>query len=116
MIHDLLRLAGALLMLAGTFYTLAAAIGIVRLPDLFTRMHASSKAGAVGAGLMLLAAALAGGEWPLAGRAIAGFIFLIFTTPVAAHLLARAAVISGQSPGREGMRRKKARGAEKARI
>ena len=66
--------------------------------------------------MMLLAAALAGGEWPLAGRAIAGFIFLIFTTPVAAHLLARAAVISGQSPGREGMRRKKARGAEKAQI
>lgn len=114
MIHDLMQGLAALMMLAGTFYTLAAAIGIVRLPDLFTRMHASSKAGAVGAGLMLVAAAMAGGEWPLAGRAIAGFIFLIFTTPVAAHLLARAAVISGQSPGREGMRRKKARAAEKA--
>lgn len=111
MIRDILHLCGALMMLLGTFYTLAAAIGIVRLPDLFTRMHASSKAGAVGAGLMLLAAALSGGEWPLATRAIAGFIFLIFTTPVAAHLLARAAVISGQSPGREGMRRKKAKKA-----
>ena len=62
------ELATALMMLAGTFYTLAAAIGIVRLPDLFTRMHASSKAGAVGAGLMLVAAALAGGEWPLDER------------------------------------------------
>ena len=50
-------------MLVGAVFTLLAAIGIVRLPDLYTRMHAASKAGSVGAGFILIAVALGVFRW-----------------------------------------------------
>ena len=78
------------LLLLGAVFSLIAAIGVVRLPDLFTRMHAASKAGPVGAGLVLIAVAVVSGDVGVALRAIVGFVFLLLTTPVAAHLLARA--------------------------
>jgi multicomponent Na+:H+ antiporter subunit G len=52
----------------------------------------------VGAGLVLLAVALAAFDGAVSFRAIAGIVFLILTTPVSAHLLARAAHLSGQKP------------------
>ncbi|MBE0581032.1 monovalent cation/H(+) antiporter subunit G [Devosia sp.] len=82
--------AGCGLLLLGAVFSLIAAIGVVRLPDLFTRMHAASKAGPVGAGLVLIAVAVVSGDVGVALRAIVGFVFLLLTTPVAAHLLARA--------------------------
>jgi multicomponent Na+:H+ antiporter subunit G len=92
-----LWLAGVL-SLAGAFFVLVAALGVVRLPDLYTRMHAASKAGAVGAGLLFLALAAAADD-PAAGwRALAGVAFLLLTTPVAAHLLGRAAYRAGTRP------------------
>ena len=82
--------AGCVLLLLGALFSLIAAIGVVRLPDLYTRMHAASKAGAVGGGLVLLAVALLCFDVGVALRAIMGFVFLLLTTPVSAHLLARA--------------------------
>jgi multicomponent Na+:H+ antiporter subunit G len=90
MIADLAIYAGCLLLLLGALFSLVAAIGVVRLPDLYTRMHAASKAGAVGGGLVLLAVAFLSFEVGVALRAIVGFVFLLLTTPVSAHLLARA--------------------------
>lgn len=98
MIGGALDLAVGLLVLGGGGFGLAAAIGLMRLPDLFTRMHAASKAGALGAGLMLLALALGSGELGVALRALAGIGFILLTTPVAAHLLAKAALDAGQEP------------------
>ncbi|MCR6673365.1 monovalent cation/H(+) antiporter subunit G [Devosia ginsengisoli] len=82
--------AGCILLLLGALFSLIAAIGVVRLPDLYTRMHAASKAGAVGGGLVLLAVALLCFDVGVGLRAIIGFVFLLLTTPVSAHLLARA--------------------------
>ena len=79
MMADTLALLCAFLLVAGSAFALTAAIGINRFPDLFTRMHAASKAGTVGSSLLRLAAGA----------------FLILTAPVAAHLLARAAKGSG---------------------
>ena len=91
--------AGAALLLLGALFSLVAAIGVVRLPDLYTRMHAASKAGAVGGGLVLIAIAVLCFDVGVALRAIIGFVFLLLTTPVAAHLLARANYhTSDQSP------------------
>ena len=90
MIADLAIYAGCVLLLLGALFSLIAAIGVVRLPDLYTRMHAASKAGAVGGGLVLLAVALMCFDVGVALRAIMGFVFLLLTTPVGAHLLARA--------------------------
>ncbi|MDX3928838.1 MAG: monovalent cation/H(+) antiporter subunit G [Shinella sp.] len=85
----------ALMLLVGGIFTFLAAVGILRLPDVYTRMHAASKAGTVGSGLMLIAAGLHSGEPATFARAFAGFVFFILTAPVAAHLVARAAHQAG---------------------
>lgn len=88
-IVGLLAVSG--IILAGSLFSLVAAIGLNRLPDVFTRMHAASKAGTVGSGLLLLAAGLHAGDIAILFRALAGFLFFIITAPISAHLLARAA-------------------------
>lgn len=93
-----LAIITAVLLLAGAFFALVAAIGIVRLPDLYTRMHAASKAGTVGSGLLLLGAGLYSGELAVLVRALAGFLFFILTAPVSAHLLAKASHKTGHFP------------------
>lgn len=81
--------AGALL-LAGTVFVLVAAIGVLRLPDVLMRMHAATKAGTLGAGLILTAAMLQG-DVSTGIRALVTILFLILTAPVSAHLIGRAA-------------------------
>jgi multicomponent Na+:H+ antiporter subunit G len=88
-------LASALI-LVGAFFSLVAALGILRMPDLLMRMHAATKAGTLGAGLMLLAAAVALADAGVAVRAGAAIGFLLLTAPVAAHVIGRAAYRSGQ--------------------
>lgn len=90
MIVDLTIYAGCILLLAGALFCLLASIGVLRLPDLYTRMHAASKAGAVGGGLILLAVAVLSFDLAVAARAIIGVAFILLTTPLSAHLLARA--------------------------
>lgn len=101
MLADIVLYAGGALLLVGAAFTLLATIGVIRLPDLYTRMHAASKAGAVGGGLILLAVALLSQDAAVALRAIIGIVFLLLTTPVAAHLLARATHLVGYRPCNE---------------
>jgi multicomponent Na+:H+ antiporter subunit G len=96
LIGDLVVYAGGILLLSGAVFTLIAAIGILRLPDLLTRMHAASKAGMVGGGLVLVAVALVSFDGAVAVRALIGITFLVLTTPVAAHLLARSNIRAGE--------------------
>jgi multicomponent Na+:H+ antiporter subunit G len=98
MICEVVQIVAALLMLAGAGFGLTAAIGVLRLPDLYTRLHAASKAGVVGAGLILVAVALVSFDGAVALRAVLGILFLILSTPVSAHLLARAALRAGERP------------------
>lgn len=99
MIGDILIYAGCIFLLLGAGFSLIAAVGVLRLPDLYTRMHAASKAGAVGGGLILLAVALVCFDAGVALRAVIGVVFLLLTTPLAAHLLARASYrVADQAP------------------
>lgn len=98
MITTVLQYLAALLMVSGALFSLLAAVGMLRLPDVYTRMHAASKAGVVGAGLVLLALAFAAADAPVVLRVILGILFLLLTTPVSAHLLARAAYRTGLEP------------------
>ncbi|MEF0939769.1 monovalent cation/H(+) antiporter subunit G [Rhizobium sp. BR 362] len=85
----------AFLLLTGALFSLIASIGIVRLPDLYSRMHAASKAGTVGSGLLLLAVGVHSQDLPILARALAGFVFFVLTAPISAHLLSRAAHKAG---------------------
>lgn len=85
----------ALLMLSGASFMLLAAIGLVRMPDMYTRMQPATKAATLGAGCMLLAVAVHFGTVGVTMRALAGIVFLILTAPVAAHMIGRAAYVLG---------------------
>lgn len=87
-------LAG-LLIVVGALFALTASIGLLRLPDVFTRMHAASKAGTLGSCLMLVALALHIGEFATGVRALAGAGFFVLTAPISAHLLAKASYSAG---------------------
>lgn len=98
MIVELARYLAAFLVLAGAGFSLIATIGVLRLPDLYTRLHAASKAGAMGAGLIFLALAVASFDGAVILRSLLGIVFLLLSTPLSAHLLARAAYRCGEAP------------------
>ncbi len=91
----MIDLITALLLVSGGFFAAAAALGVVRMPDLMIRMHASTKAGTLGAGLILLAVAVHFGDLSVASRALAAIAFLLITAPVAAHMIGRAGYRAG---------------------
>ncbi|MET0172906.1 monovalent cation/H(+) antiporter subunit G [Agrobacterium sp. lyk4-40-TYG-31] len=95
MMNWVIAIAVSVLLISGALFSLAAAIGINRFPDLYTRMHAASKAGTVGSGLLLLAVGLNSLELAVFARSFIGFCFVILTAPVSAHLLAKAAHEAG---------------------
>lgn len=81
--------------LLGGFFAFVAGLGILRLPDVLIRMHATTKAGTLASGLVMLGVAAGFGDAPTVARAIAVVIFLLLTAPVAAHMIGRAAFRSG---------------------
>ena len=87
-----------ILLLAGTFFVVVGAIGLVCMPDVFTRMHATSVTDTMGAGLMIAGMALQAG-FTLATLKLAVLMGLFFFTgPVATHALARAALHANIEP------------------
>ncbi len=87
-------LAG-LLMVGGTVFMLVASVGLLRLPDLYTRMHAVTKAGTLGIGLVLVSTAVAFGDVSVAARCLVALLFVLLTAPVSAHMIGRAGYLGG---------------------
>jgi len=85
----------------GCLLLLLAAVGLVRMPDLYMRMQVASKASTLGAALVLAAAAVGLDDLSATTRAVVTLVFLCITTPLAAHLLARAAAQTGVPFSRE---------------
>ena len=83
------------LMLVGAIFTLIAALGVLRLPDLFMRMHANTKSATLGVGFIMLGLAVYFNDLTISTRAAAVILFLLVTAPISSHLLARAAYFSG---------------------
>ena len=81
----------ALLLVLGSLFSFVAALGMLRLPDTVIRMHAATKAGTLGTGLILFGVAFFYADLGITLRALATIIFLLLTAPVAAHLIGRAA-------------------------
>ena len=79
------------LMGLGAAFMLIAAIGVVRLPDLFTRMHAATKAATLGAACSVAATIVHFGFGAVGVPAALIIVFLFVTAPVAAHVMSRAA-------------------------
>lgn len=88
-------LAASILMLVGAAFLFLASLGVSRMPDLFSRLQTTTKAATLGVGCVLLAAAIHFGELGVTARALAVIVFVLLTAPVAAHMIGRAAYLSG---------------------
>jgi multicomponent Na+:H+ antiporter subunit G len=87
-------IVGTLCLIGGAF-ALIAGLGILRLPDVLIRMHASTKAGTLGSGLILAAVALFFQDAGMTAKVVLAVLFLMLTAPIAAHMIGRAAVRQG---------------------
>ena len=86
------------LALLGTFFGAVAAIGIIRMPDIYTRAHAASKSDTLGAVLTIAAVAFALESGLSTVKAVFLIAFMFITNPTAAHAIARAAEDQGIEP------------------
>ncbi|MFH5835349.1 monovalent cation/H(+) antiporter subunit G [Proteiniclasticum sp. C24MP] len=80
-----------LLALSSCFFFLVGTTGLIRLPDVFSRMHATTKSDTLGAGLALLALIVYKGFDPVSLKLLIVLIFIMITNPVAAHIISKAA-------------------------
>jgi multicomponent Na+:H+ antiporter subunit G len=77
--------------LAGAFFSLLAAIGVIRFPDVYTRMHAATKAPAFGILLFLIAAVFFFADLYTTAISLMIVVFIFLTAPVASHIISRVA-------------------------
>jgi multicomponent Na+:H+ antiporter subunit G len=88
------------LIAGGVFFFVVGAVGLLRLPDVFTRIHATTKCDTLGAGL-ILAALMVHEGWSVPSlKVFMVLVFLWATNPAASHLLARAVYRGGEAPVR----------------
>lgn len=93
-----MELFGHVLALGGAVFVLIGAIGIIRFPDVFSRMHAAGVIDGLGAALVLFGLALADGFSSASARMLLIVAFIWFTSPTACHALARNAITAGLEP------------------
>lgn len=87
-----------ILLLAGSYFFVVGAVGLVRMPDVFSRMHGASVKETLGSGLLIAGMMLQAGFGQVSGKLfILGALFFL-TAPVAAHALGQAALHMGVKP------------------
>ncbi len=94
MIREILTV---IFLVLGGVLTLVAAVGVLRMPDLFLRMHAATKAGTVGVASVAIGLMIHFNTITVTSRGVLVIAFFLLTAPVAAHMIARAAYRSGVS-------------------
>jgi multicomponent Na+:H+ antiporter subunit G len=88
----------AVLVILGGVFTAVAGIGVVRLPDVFIRMHAATKVGTLGSGLIVAGVAVHFADPGVVVRCVLIVGFLLLTAPIGAHMIGRAALRIGIEP------------------
>ena len=84
----------------GVFFIVVGSIGLIRLPDVYTRLHAAGMTDTMGAGLVLVGLAFQAGGTLITVRLLIIWAFLLFTSPIGTHALARAALHGKVEPVR----------------
>lgn len=87
-----------ILIVGGSFFTVCGGLGLLRLPDVFARIHAVSLIDGAGAGMILLGLAIQAGFSLVTLKLVFIWVLLLFTVPVATHAVAQAALIAGIKP------------------
>lgn len=86
------------LLVGGGFFCIVGAIGMLRMPDFYTRMHAASVTETLGAGLILAGLLLQAGLTLVGAKLVMMGLLIFFASPTATHALARAAMTRGLEP------------------
>ncbi len=102
-IDIILDLVIAFFLLSGTFFILSSSIGIVRFPDVYTRLHAATKASTLGIAGILIGAFLFlyvsdSIDSIVSGKLLLAIVFTLLTAPVSGHMISRAAHRNGVKP------------------
>lgn len=87
---------------AGSLFVVTSGIGLLRMPDVFSRLHPSGLTDTMGAGLVLIGLMLQAGWSLVTMKLLLILLFLFFTSPTATHALAHAALLGGLTPWRKG--------------
>ncbi len=95
---EALQVLSALCLAGGGLFCLVGGIGLIRMPDFYTRMHAASVIETLGAGLILLGLMLQAGLSLVSVKLAMVGLLLFFASPTASHALARAALLRGLLP------------------
>ena len=85
----------AALLIAGAIFFLAGTLGLLRFPDVYTRLHALTKADNVGLGLMVVGLSVQAGSWAVAGKLLLIWLLVLLAGASVAHLVARGALQRG---------------------
>lgn len=88
--YETIDLLSAFCLIVGSLMSLSAAVGLLRFPDLMSRMHAATKPQVLGLFLLLLAVALQLRQWEVLPVLLIAWIFQLLTAPVSAHMVGRA--------------------------
>lgn len=83
---------------AGSLFILVGTLGLLRLPDVFTRLHGAGMTDTLGAGLLVAGMLMRTTDWLVAAKLVLILVFLAFTSPMTSHALARAALHAGLQP------------------
>jgi len=86
---------GYILITVGILFDIFGCIGLVRFPDVYNRLQASTKCVTLGTILLLVGVALISGQGPIAAKAIICALFILITSPTAAHAIAKGSYASG---------------------
>lgn len=89
------EVVGYILIVLGILFNLFGCVGLVRFPDVYNRLQASTKCVTLGTVLLLVGVAVASGTGALAAKAIICAVFILITSPTAAHAIAKGAYASG---------------------
>ena len=98
MIDPIIDLLSWISILSGVFFMIVGTLGVVRMPDVYTRLHAAGMTDTMGAGLLLLGMCLQAGLTLVLIRLILIYAFILFTSPIGTHALASAALSGGVEP------------------
>ena len=92
------ELTSWILILLGSFFTFCGALGFVRMPEVFTRMHAASVTDTLGVGFLILGMCLQAGFSLVSLKLLFLLLLFVFTAPVVTHALAQACLHEGIKP------------------
>ncbi|MBA2691325.1 MAG: monovalent cation/H(+) antiporter subunit G [Rubrobacter sp.] len=95
MISSLVNIASILFVVAGAFFFLAGTVGLLRFPDVYTRLHSLTKADNTGLGLVVVGLAIQSGSVLAALKMILAWLFVLVSGATAAHLISTTALKGG---------------------